>query len=147
MSKAVFREHFEQIWNKKDASAIGRFIAPNYRGFESAELISGIEGYKQHFRTITAGFPDLRLTIEVILDEAIQEGEARVAARWFMQATNTGKFGDIPPTGRRVRMTGIAIVRISDGLIVEEHANSDALGLLKQMGAIPGPVTVPPLFF
>jgi predicted ester cyclase len=107
MSKAIFREHFEQIWNNKDASGIERFIAPNYRGFDAAEVISGIEGYKQHFVTITTGFPDLRITIEAILEEA-----DRVAARWVVEATHTGHFGDIPPTGKRVRMTGIAIARI-----------------------------------
>ena len=47
MSKAILREHFEQIWNNKDASGIERFIAPNYRGFDGAELISGIEGYNE----------------------------------------------------------------------------------------------------
>jgi predicted ester cyclase len=142
MSKAIFREHFEQIWNNKDASGIERFIAPNYRGFDAAEVISGIEGYKQHFVTITTGFPDLRITIEAILEEA-----DRVAARWVVEATHTGHFGDIPPTGKRVRMTGIAIARIRNRQIVEEHANSDALGLLKQIGVIPESVKVAPLIF
>jgi predicted ester cyclase len=142
MSKAILREHFEQIWNNKDASGIERFIAPNYRGFDGAELISGIEGYKQHFVTITTAFPDLRITIEVIL-----EGDGRAAARWFVEATHTGPLGEIPPTGKRVRMTGIAIIRTSNGQIVEEHANSDALGLLGQIGGIPEPPKVPPLVF
>ena len=142
MSKAIFRAHFEQIWNNKDASGIERFIAPNYRGFDAAELISGIDGYKQHFLTITTAFPDMRITIEVILEEA-----DRVAARWFVEATHFGPFGDIPPTGRRVRVTGIAIVRISNRQIVEEQANSDTLGLLKQMGITPESVKVPPFFF
>ena len=142
MSKAILREHFEQIWNNKDASGIERFIAPNYRGFDGAELISGIEGYKQHFVTITTAFPDLRITIEVIL-----EGDGRAAARWFVEATHTGPLGEIPPTGKRVRMTGIAIIRTSNRQIVEEHANSDALGLLKQIGVIPESAKVPPLLF
>jgi steroid delta-isomerase-like uncharacterized protein len=146
MSEAVFRAHFEQIWNNKDASGIERFIAPTYRGFDAEEVISGIEGYKQHFVTITTAFPDLRITIEVILDDEDRDG-ARVAARWVVQATHTGTFGGIPPTGRRVRMTGIAIVRISNRQIVEEHANSDALGLLKQLGVIPESVKIPPLVF
>ena len=64
MSKRIFFEHIQQIWNNKDARGIERFIAPNYRGFDAAEVISGIEGYKQHFLTITTGFPDLRITIE-----------------------------------------------------------------------------------
>lgn len=142
MSKAIFQEHFEQIWNNKDASAIERFIAPNYRGFDAVEVISGIEGYKQHFETITTGFPDLRIAIEVILEE-----EDRVAARWFVEATHTGKFGDIPPSGRPVKITGIAIAQISNGQLVEEHADSDTLGLLKQIGVIPESVKVAPLIF
>jgi hypothetical protein len=64
---SIIREHFEQIWNNKDVSGIERFIARDYRGFEAAELISGIAGYKQHFETITTAFPDLRITIEVLM--------------------------------------------------------------------------------
>ena len=66
---SIIREHFEQIWNNKDASGIERFIARDYRGFDAAELISGIAGYKQHFETITTAFPDLRITIEVLMEE------------------------------------------------------------------------------
>jgi predicted ester cyclase len=142
MSKAVFREHFEQIWNNKDASGIERFIAPNYRGFDAEEVISGIEGYKQHFTTITSAFPDMRITIAALLEEA-----DRVVARWFVEATHTGSFGDIPPTGKRIRVTGIAIARISNRQLVEEHSNSDTLGLLKQIGVIPNSVKVAPLIF
>jgi predicted ester cyclase len=142
MSKAIFREHFEQIWNRKDASAIERFIAPTYRGFDAAELIAGIEGYKHHFETITTAFPDLRITIDIILGEA-----DRVAARWVVEATHTGPFGEIPPTGKRVRVTGTAVARIRNRQLVEEHANSDTLGLLQQIGITPEAVTVLPFFF
>jgi predicted ester cyclase len=139
---SIIREHFEQIWNNKDASGIERFIARDYRGFDAAERISGIAGYKQHFETITTAFADLRITIEVLMTE-----ENREAARWFVEATHTGRLGNIPPTGKRVHMTGIAIVRTSNDQIVEEHANSDALGLLTQIGVTPESVNVPPLFF
>lgn len=142
MSKAILRAHFEQIWNNKDASGIERFIAPGYRGLDAEALISGVEGYKEHFEEITAAFPDLRLTIEVLL-----EGDDRAAARWFMEATHRGPFGELPPTGRRVRMTGESIIRVSDRRIVEEHGNADVLGLLLQLGALPGTVRVPPLLF
>ena len=141
MSKRIFHEHIEQIWNNKDASGIERFIAPNYRGFDAAEVISGIEGYKQHFLTLTTGFPDLRITIRDMQEEN------RVVARFSVQATHTGDFVGIPPTGRRVLITGVAIALISNGKLVEEHANSDGLGLLTQLGAIPEPPKIPPLVF
>ena len=45
-------------------------------------------------------------------------------------------------------MTGIAIARIVSRQLIEEHANLDALGLLRQLGpSIPASVKVPPLFF
>jgi steroid delta-isomerase-like uncharacterized protein len=141
-NKAIFREHIEVIWNNGDASGIERFIAPNYVGFDAAEVISGIEGYKQHFVTLTTAFSDIRITIEALLAE-----EDRVAARFVVEATHTGNLGDIPPSGKRVRVTGIEIARISRGQIVEEHANSDTLGLLKQIGITPESVKVAPLIF
>jgi predicted ester cyclase len=64
-----------------------------------------------------------------------------------VEATHAGPFGELPPTGKRVRMTGEAIIQVRNRQIVEEHANSDALGLLKQLGVIPGTVNVPPLIF
>jgi predicted ester cyclase len=140
-NKAIFSDHIEQIWNNGDASGIERFIAPNYVGFDAAEGISGIEGYKQHFETLTTAFSDIRITIEALLAE-----EDRVVGRFVVEGTHTGNLGDIPPTGKRVRVTGISIARISRGQIVEEHANSDTLGLLKQIGITPESVKVPPLF-
>ena len=142
MSKAILRAHFEQIWNNKDASGIKRFIAPAYRGFETEALISGIAGYKAHFATLTTAFPDLRRTIDVLL-----EGDGRAGARSVAEATHRGPFGEIPPTGKRVRVTGEASIRVETRRIVEEHANADALGLLLQLGVAPGTVTVPPLLF
>ena len=141
MSKRIFHEHIEQIWNNKDASGIERFIAPNYRGFDADEVISGIEGYKQHFVTLTTGFPDLRITIRDMQEEN------RVVARFSIGATHTGEFVGIPPTGRRVLITSIAIARISNGQLVEEHANADGLGLMKQLGVIPEPPRSHPLSF
>jgi predicted ester cyclase len=148
MSEAVFRAHFEQIWNQRDASAIARFIAPTYRGFEADELIAGVAGYTQHFETLTTAFPDLRLTIDVLF-AAVERDASRVAARYVAEATHTGPLGTISPTGRRVRVTGSALVRITNRQLVEEYANADTLGLLRQLGVVPeiATVTLPPLLF
>ena len=144
MSITVFRDHIEQIWNNGDASGIERFISPNYVGVDPAEpeVISGIDGYKQHFARLTTAFPDLHITIDHIFGVNDQ-----VAARFTVEATHAGDFGPIPPTGRRVRVTSIAIAKITRGKLVVEHAHSDALGLLKQLGVIEDPPKVPALLF
>jgi predicted ester cyclase len=110
------------------------------RGFDAEEIISGGEGYKTHFVTLTTGFPDLRITIRDMQEDN------RVVARYSVEATHTGDFVGIPPTGKRVRITGIAIARISNGQLVEEHASTDGLGLMKQLGVIEPP-KIPPLVF
>lgn len=43
----------------------------------------------------------------------------------------------IPPTGKRVTWTEIAIFRLQEGKIVEGWGIADSLHLMQQLGAIP----------
>jgi predicted ester cyclase len=43
----------------------------------------------------------------------------------------------IPPTGKVVTYTGIAICRFAGGKAVEYRSSVDLLGLMQQLGAIP----------
>jgi predicted ester cyclase len=43
----------------------------------------------------------------------------------------------IPPTGKRVTVSGIGIHRIVDGKIVEQWGIDDTLGLMQQLGLVP----------
>jgi predicted ester cyclase len=45
----------------------------------------------------------------------------------------------ITPTGKRVTMSGIDILRIADSKIVEMWNQEDVLGMMQQIGAIPEP--------
>jgi predicted ester cyclase len=45
----------------------------------------------------------------------------------------------IAATGKKVRYTGISIVRIDQGKIVEGWDNWDALGMMQQLGVVPVP--------
>lgn len=49
----------------------------------------------------------------------------------------------MPATGRDVRVTGIAILRVADCRIVEGWQNWDMLGLLEQVRASAGMVASP----
>jgi predicted ester cyclase len=62
-----------------------------------------------------------------------------VAIRESYQGTHTGEFQGLAPTGRVVRFTSTDIYRIVDGKIVEVWTELDALGMMQQLGAIPGP--------
>jgi steroid delta-isomerase-like uncharacterized protein len=79
-------------------------------------------------------FPDLDRKV----DDLVAEGD-RVVARWSATGTQTGPFMGMPPSGKVATNSGITIFRISGGRIVEEWSESDMLGLLQQVGALPSP--------
>ena len=83
-----------------------------------------------------SAFPDLKRPVE----DLVAEGD-KVVARWSSRGTHDGDFMGVPPTGRTVTTTGITIFRLEDGKIVEEWSESDMLGMLQQVGAIPTPQT------
>lgn len=51
--------------------------------------------------------------------------------------THLGPLGAIPPTGRTIAVTGIEVLRIANGRIVEFGHLDDFHGLLQQLGALP----------
>lgn len=85
----------------------------------------GFEGAKAAHRIMLTGFPDYHTAI----DDLIAEGD-RVAARITMSGTHRGDFMGIPATGRRVEFTGMYMVRIEDGKIVEHWGEEDGVSLL-----------------
>jgi steroid delta-isomerase-like uncharacterized protein len=98
----------------------------------------GPEGVKFQVTTLRSGFPDA----EFIAEDLVAEGDT-VAVRQTFRGTHSAEFLGIPPTGRRVSMEGIGIIRFRDGKAVELTAVEDMLGFLQQLGAIPTPAATP----
>lgn len=78
-------------------------------------------------------FPD----IQIIDEDTLVDGD-KVIKRWVDVATHTGTFAGIEPTGKRIRVEGISIDRIENGKVVESWMAWDELGLMRQIGAVPG---------
>src|SRR5262249_51981536 len=71
------------------------------------------------------------------------EGDT-VVGHWTARGTHTGTplktlKGDIPAKGNPFVIDGMSWLRFKDGKFVEARINEDTLGLLQQIGAIPGP--------
>ena len=62
-----------------------------------------------------------------------------VAARVAFRGTHRGEFQGIPPTDKEVAFSSIEIDRIVDGKVQEHWFELDQLGLMRQLGALPGP--------
>ncbi len=88
------------------------------------------------------GFPDLHLEVQ----DAVAD-ERMTAQRILFTGTHTGPFRGLPPTGRKVRFSGVEINRMVDGKVAEHWFQLDALALFEQLGlrVVPGPRLLPRL--
>ena len=66
----------------------------------------------------------------------VAEGD-KVVTRFRGRGTHQGETEDLGlPTGNRIDVTGITIEQFSEGKIIEDWTNLDALGLLRQLGLL-----------
>ena len=70
-------------------------------------------------------------------EDVFAEGD-RVVVRFTAKGTHKGDLMGVAPSGKPIVVTGISIVRIAGGKIVEEWESFDQLGMMQQIGAIPG---------
>src|SRR5690606_674150 len=89
----------------------------------------GLEGAIRVHQTTLQGMPDYHTAIE----DLIAEGD-RVAARVTITGTHTGDFYGLPATGKRIQVSGMYIVRIAQGKIVEHWGEENGLTVYRQLG-------------
>lgn len=97
-------------------------------------MAPGREGIKKAFAEGRDAFPDQHVTV----DDMVAEGD-KVACRVTLTMTQRGAFMGIAPTGKRVTLSGIDILRIAKGVVAERWGEFDMLGLLQQLGAVIAP--------
>jgi predicted ester cyclase len=66
------------------------------------------------------------------------EAADRVAVRLTSRAQQTGSFMGMPATGKRYEIEEIHIFRVADGRIAEHWHQGDMLGMMRQLGLLPG---------
>ena len=131
-NKALVRRVIEQAVNRANLAVADELIATDYVYHEpTAGEKRGREGFKQLIIVFRTAFPHLRVTV----DQQIAEGDV-VATRWTATGTHRGKLSGTATTSMKVAVQGIVISRISDGKIAEEFESYDALGMLRQFGAV-----------
>ena len=114
------RRALEEVCSGRDPAGIPAVYHPDFVDHVNALEYRGHEGARRSVALYKTLFPDLRFVVE----EQLSEGD-RVATRWTLHGTHRG---------RRVKLTGIVISRFEDGRIVEDHAASDTLDLVRQLG-------------
>ena len=126
---------FEEVWNQGREDAIDEMFAEEgiANGLNDAEgnPLRGPEAFKTLQRAFLSAYPDMKITVE----DTVSEGD-KIAARCKISATHQGEGLGIAPTNQPVEFTGMTIVRIKDGKIVEAWNEFDFMKMYSQVGAL-----------
>lgn len=132
-NQEIIRRVCEDLWGKGNVDLVEELYAENYVDLNPAPGIpAGREGVKMQAAAYHQAFPDMHVTLE----ETVAEGD-KIMARYTIRGMHTGDLMGIPPTGKSVEITGISIVRIEAGQVVEEFSLADMMGLFQQLGLAP----------
>ena len=131
---ATFADVITQAWNSHDMENVLRFYSSHYVGEDvgQAFLLRGQEGVRAMLENYWQAFPDLEFTVT---DTVIQD--SRMAIVWMAEGTHQGTIMSIPQTGHRVKVSGVSIIDVEDGLVVRGQYIWDLAGMLRHMGLLP----------
>jgi steroid delta-isomerase-like uncharacterized protein len=134
--KALARLYYEQVWSRGNTSILSEIIAPQYIHHDPPfpQEARGREGAERIVALYRGAFPDLTIPVDGLIAES-----DLVVVRWTARGTHLGALMEMSPTGKTIQVSGVEVLRIVDGRIVEEWTNWDQLGLLRQLGAVPLP--------
>ena len=133
--KTFLHRWFDEVWNQRREDAIDELFAADAvaNGLTDTEgrAVRGCEGFKALHRAFLSAYPDLHITVE----DTVSEGD-KIAARLTVRATHAGDGLGVAATGARVEFTGLTIVRLKDGKIVEAWNEFDFMKMYSQLGAL-----------
>ena len=102
--EAVARSAFEQLWGSGRITAAVRESATARRA-------------ERYAAAVRASFPDFKAQIESVT----VSGDTAVI-RWTGRGTHLAPLLEVAPTGRRIRIRGVAIYRRGSGIIMGQSS-------------------------
>lgn len=117
--------------DKRNLEGFQAYVAPEFKLYAPSNSTTPVsrDDYIAMVKMMTAAIPDMVHNVTEVF--AVED---RVILRVAIQGTHLAELQGIPPTGNKVTVSYIAIMRLKDGLVVEEIAEEDFLGLYQQLG-------------
>lgn len=116
-------------WNEGRLEVIDEIYAPAFINHYTGETPATL---KQKITAVRAAFPD----VQVAVDAQVAEGDM-IVSRWTARGVHREAFMGAPATHKHMEQTGITMLRVENGKIVEGWSRADELGLLQQLGLLP----------
>ncbi len=134
-NKALASRLVEEILNRRNMSLIDELFSPDF--VEHEELPPGVppgrDAPRAMFGMLFSAFPDFKATLEQLIAD-----DDTVVLHMTWTGTQDGEFMGVPPTGKRISIGVIDIIRIAGGKYVEHWGLMDSAKMMQQLGAMPG---------
>ena len=124
--ETMTRAWFERVWNQQDNAAFDELMSDEFvsHGFRTA----GKAEWRSFHTALRTAYSDIHITVE---DQVVSVD--KVASRWTGTMVHRS-------TATPVTFTGMTMLRIQNGQIMESWNSIDYLPLLKTLKLIPGDV-------
>jgi steroid delta-isomerase-like uncharacterized protein len=134
-NKAIVKHLIEELWSRRNFSILDEVYSPEvlYHG-PSIEL-HNLDELKNLINDFSIAFHDTKMTVK---DQIAKDD--MVVTKFFYEGVHKRSFRNIPPTGKKIMIKGVAIDRLVNGKIVDEWDMFDELGMMKQLGLEMKPV-------
>lgn len=128
---ALGRRVFVEIYGEGKVNLVDQLYADDFVD-DSPGGGSGRALIKEAVTDFHKACPDLHIEVEDVFAT-----NDKVVVRYTGHGTQTGVFGEIPPTGKTIKVRGLTVLLIANGKIKTEWTEYDRLGMLQQLGVIP----------
>jgi predicted ester cyclase len=134
-NKQLVQTFIQELFTKGDLDATGRYLDPEFVNHDAPfpGAPDGPEGMRLAAAVFREALPDWHSEVH----QLIAEGDI-VVERFTASGTHTGELMGAHPTGKTITLAGIQIFRLQGDKIVERWGRLDEVGLLRQLGLIPG---------
>ncbi|MGD9711742.1 MAG: ester cyclase [Thermomicrobiales bacterium] len=136
----VMQQAMTAIMQEGKAEQVDQFFASDFVGHDTAGKTFTRDDFRMGVLEMLGAFSNRNLQIA----DQIASGD-KIVTRWVVAGRHTGDFRGSPATGRDFQLTGISIDRLAAGKIIESWEVTDDLGLLQQLGLVPGMAAPQPL--
>ncbi len=128
-NKAILNHLYKELWSERDSSILDEVYSPEVLYHTPSMELHNLDELKNLINSYFLAFHDSKVTVK---DQIAKDD--MVVTKFVYEGVHNGKFGKFPPTGKNIKIKGVAIDRFANGKIVDEWEMIDELGMMKQLG-------------
>lgn len=123
--------YIDSCWNNQDIKEFGMIATADFtRNLNGIRVAKNTNEMEAHMKVFITAFPDLK----ILLEETEIKGR-KIFLLWQSTGTNTGVYGEIGATGKKVKINGMSHLYFDEaGKLYREDVYFNELDLLQQLG-------------